>query len=75
VEPVHNLVKGGPGFEVFKDNRNRHPGILKHPRAPLTFPGVRSISPAQSVPPTTTVSAEAQPPGAKSSSGVVQSRK
>src|ERR1700688_2958330 len=33
VEPLHDLVNGGPGFEVFKHNRNRHPGILKHPCA------------------------------------------
>ena len=33
VELFHDLVNRGPGFEVFKHNRNRHPGILKHPCA------------------------------------------
>src|SRR5579863_10013991 len=31
VEPLHDFVNGGSGFQVFKHNRNRHTGIPKQP--------------------------------------------
>jgi hypothetical protein len=33
MEPLHDLVNGGAGFQIFEHNRNRHTGIPKHPRA------------------------------------------
>src|ERR1039458_3336571 len=29
VEPLHDFVDGGPGFEIFEYSGNRHPGIFK----------------------------------------------
>ena len=38
VEPIHDFVDSGPGFKVFKHNRNRHTGIPKQP-CPAHFAG------------------------------------
>ena len=33
VKPLRDFVDGGPGFEIFKHNGNRHARILENPRA------------------------------------------
>ena len=31
VEPLHDFVDGGSGFEIFKHNGNRHTGVPENP--------------------------------------------
>src|SRR5579862_4433202 len=31
IEPFHNVVDIGPGFQIFEDSGHRHPGTLQNP--------------------------------------------